>query len=142
MLRFSLLAMLVGASACATRSSQVSTIPVAGHYDCGATSVDREGAMLRHGDGTSHLGWSDDAGDHFVSWPVSPAGFETVEYTVPRDAHHDAVQHVWDTSKGTSRTEWRLLASDVCRSRGTDTDVLSRFMNGESIDDVARDLAI
>ena len=104
MLRTTLLVILVGA--CAARS-QVPTIPVASQYNCGDSSFDRD---------ASKLAWADTDGDHYVNWPVSPAEVSTVEYTVPRDGHSDAIQHVWDTSRGTSRTEWRLLSAAVWRS--------------------------
>jgi hypothetical protein len=139
MLRTTLLVILVGA--CAARS-QVPTIPVASHYTCGDTSFDRIPAGLRAGSATSSFGWADGDGDHYVSWPVSPTDVETVEYTIPRDGRGDAVQRVWDTSRGTSRTEWRLLASEVCQSKGSDSYVLAKFINGATIDDISRDLAV
>ena len=126
-----LLLVLVGASACAATTSQVPTIPVASHYVCGDKLAAAE------------LGWSDDAGDHYVSrWPMSATDIETTEFTVPRDRHEDAIEHVWDTSKGRSRTEWRLLSREVCKAKGGYTDVLARFMNGESLDDLSREVGI
>ncbi len=126
MLRTTLLVILVGA--CAARS-QVPTIPV----DCGDSSFDRDAAKLA---------WADTDGDHYVNWPVSPTDVSTIEYTVPRDGHSDAIQHVWDTSRGTSRTEWRLLSEEVCRSKGSYSYVLARFMNGASVDELSKDLEV
>jgi hypothetical protein len=133
MMRHSLLVLVVGASACAARSSQVPTIPVANHYVCS------DGDRMQE----SKLGWSDDDGDHYVaSWPMSSTDVETVEYTIPRDNRADAIQHVWDTSKGRSRSEWRLLAREVCHAKGGYSDVLARFMSGESIDELSKELAV
>jgi hypothetical protein len=136
-----ILLVLVGASACAARS-QVPTIPVANQFTCGDMSFERVGSTLQLGNGTSKFGWADSEGDHYVNWPVSQTDVSTVEFTIPRDGHSDAIQHVWDTSRGTSRTEWRLLASEVCQSKGSYSYVLARWMNGASLDDLSRELAV
>jgi len=131
MMRTSLLVLVVGTAACATRT-QVPTIPVASHYNCGDSTFDRDTAKLARADGD---------GDHYVNWPVSPTEVSTVESTVPHDGHR-AIQRVWDTSRGTARTEWRLLSAEVCRSKGSYSYVLARWMNGASVDDLSKDLEV
>ena len=149
--RFILLA-IVFASACAT-NPQRTTTPV--RYACGDTFVLRTGERLTVDArtaaasagpvdtqrlGPAQLGWSDDDGDHFVTWPHATTDVEAVEYVVPHDERKDAVEKRYDASAGYSSSDWRLLDKRVCRAQGGYTDALARWMNGDSLDKVARDL--
>jgi len=140
-MRNTLLVLVVGASACAARA-EVPTIPVQAHYTCDNTAVERAGntIVLARG-GRNKLGWHDSDGDHFVAWPA-PTDVETTEYLFPADRRADAFQRTYDTSQGTSRADWRLVKSDVCKAAGGYSDVLSRFLSGQSIDDLSRDLSL
>ncbi|HEY5944466.1 MAG TPA: hypothetical protein VIV40_03205 [Kofleriaceae bacterium] len=138
-----LLVLLVGASACAARSSHEPTIPV--HYACGDTTVTRNGIEMRStatpGE-ISRLSWRDDKGEHFVTWPLSPTDREATEFVVPTDPRQDAVQHKYDTTFGASTADWRMTDEQVCTARGGYNDVLARYMRGESIDDLTRDVGL
>lgn len=149
--RFLLLA-IAFASACASRPPRPTT---AVRYACGDTLVLRTGDTLRIDArtasasdgpidarrlGPAQLGWSDNDGDHFVTWPHATTDVEAVEYVVPHDHRRDAVEKRYDASAGYSSSDWRLLDKRVCRAHGGYTDVLARWMAGDSLDKVARDL--
>src|SRR5437763_451151 len=104
-----LLVLLVAASACASRAARP-TIPATATYACGDTTIARNGDAM----GATRLGWHDEEGDHFVAWPLSPVDVEAVEVVVPSDPRQDAVRRVYDTSKGASQSDWRLLRRQVC----------------------------
>lgn len=140
------------AAACASHPQRPTT-PV--RYACGDTTLVRAGTRLTvdartiaasQGPietprlGPAQLGWSDDDGDHFVTWPRATTDVEAVEYVVPHDSRRDAVEKRYDASAGYSSTDWRLLDQRVCRAEGGYSDVLARWMNGDSLDKVARDL--
>jgi len=141
--QLTLMAILVAASACAGTAHR-STSPV--RYACGDSAVVRTGESLRiDADAPlapTQLGWSDDAGDHFVTWPNSVTDVEAVEYVVPHDARKDAVVKRYDASAGYSSSDWRLLDKQVCRAEGGYNDALARWMNGDSLDKVAKDLSL
>jgi len=141
------------ASACASNSHQRSTI--ATRYACGDTMVLRSGERLTvdirtaaasnaavdtQKLGPAQLGWSDDDADHFVTWPTATTDVEAVEYVVPHDVRKDAVEKRYDASAGYSSSDWRLLDKRVCRAEGGYNDVLARWMNGDSLEKVAREL--
>jgi hypothetical protein len=107
-------------------------------YACGDTAIARSGDAI----GGTRLGWRDDDGDHFVAWPVSPVDIDAVEIVVPSDPRMDAVRRVYDTSKGTSKADWRLVGRQVCTAKGGYSDVLARYLRGESLDQLARELAL
>jgi hypothetical protein len=138
-----LLVILVGASACAARAPRQPTVPV--HYACGETAVTRDGVEIRStatpGE-ISRLSWRDDKGEHFVTWPLSPTDRQATEFVVPSDPRQDAVQHTYDTTFGSSTADWRLTDEKVCTARGGYNDVLARYMRGESIDDLTRDVGL
>ena len=137
--------LVVGAAACAARAPQ-STLPV--HYACSDVELVRGGAGLvvrePHGSDTtpSRSSWHDRAGYHFVTAPVSPIDRRAVEYVVPEDPRLDATERVYDTSNGNSTADWRVVDSQTCTARGGYTDALERFMRGESMDEVAQELAL
>jgi hypothetical protein len=132
-----LLLVLAGATACAARAAHP-TLATPTTYVCGETAVTRSGDAF----GGTRLGWHDDEGDHFVAWPLSPVDIDAVEIIVPRDPRMDAVRRVYDTSKGTSRADWRLVRQQVCAAKGGYSDVLARFLRGESLDQLAHELAL
>jgi hypothetical protein len=134
---------LVGASACAARSSSRPTMPV--HYSCGDNAVTRTGIEMRGSEKpgeVSRLSWSDDSGEHFVTWPLSPTDRTATEFVVPSDPRQDAVQHTYDTTFGSSTADWRLVDKQVCTAQGGYSDVLARYMRGESIDELTRDVGL
>jgi hypothetical protein len=139
-----LLVILVGASACAARSSsQQTTIPV--HYACGDAAVTRDGVEIRSAatpGEISRLSWRDDRGEHFVTWPLSPTDRSATEFIVPADPRQDAMQKTYDTTFGSSTSDWRPVTETVCTARGGYNDVLTRYMRGESIDDLTRDVGL
>lgn len=137
-----LLLVLVGASACAARSPR-STFT--GEYSCGDAAVVREGAAVRTTGGTpseSRLSWTDDAGDHYVNWPLSPTDKSATEFIIPPDPKADAFERTYDTSRGASTADWRLVTKQTCTARGGYNDALTRWMAGETIDGIAHDLSI
>jgi hypothetical protein len=132
-----LLLAVAAASACAARASHP-TLATTSTYACGDAAMTRSGNAI----GSTRLGWHDDEGDHFVAWPLSPVDVEAVEIVVPNDPRQDAVRRVYDTSKGTSKADWRLLERQVCTARGGYSDVLARYLRGESLDQLANELAL
>lgn len=138
-----LLVLLVGASACAARASRQPTMPI--HYACGDTTVMRDGSEIRStvapGE-VSRLSWRDGKGEHFVTWPLAPTDRQAVEFVVPTDPRQDAVQHTYDTTFGSAPADWRLLDEQVCTARGGYNDLLARYMRGESIDELTRDVGL
>ncbi|HEX5057979.1 MAG TPA: hypothetical protein VFV99_01410 [Kofleriaceae bacterium] len=138
-----LLVILVGASACAARSSNQPTLPV--HYACGEATVTRNGIEMRSSatpGEISRLSWHDDKGEHFVTWPLSPTDRTATEFVVPSDPRQDATQRTYDTTFGSSTADWRLTDKQVCTARGGYNDLLARYMRGESIDDLTRDVGL
>ena len=128
-----LLVLAALASACAPHAAVHTTIPA--QYTCGDITV------AAPFDGT-RLGWHDDAGDHYVAWPQTPVDVEAVEIVVPNDPRQDAVRRVYDASKGHSTADWRLIRRQVCPAKGGYSDVLARYLRGESLDDLAHELAL
>jgi len=130
-----LLVLLLGASACAARTS---TSTLHARYTCGDVAVSRDGSEIHTGTAgvLGRLSWHDDAGDHFVVWPSAPTDRDAMELIVPSDPHLDAVQRTYDTTFGSSTVDWRLIDKQVCTASGGYNDVLARYMKGESIDDL------
>ena len=127
-----LLLLVVGASACAARASHP-TLATRTTYTCAGRPLALDGARV---------GWHDEAGDHYVAWPVSPTDIEAVEVVVPSDPRQDAVRMVYDTSKGSSRADWKLLEREMCTVKAGYSDVVARYLRGESIDQLATELAL
>jgi hypothetical protein len=148
-MRHLLLAFSLGAAACGARAPRT-TLPA--EYSCGEISVVPRGASLEIREPTASLdsaarsaaklGWHDDDGDHYVTWPHSPVDVSAVEFVVPSNPLQDATESVYDTSTGSSKADWRLVRRNVCIARGGDSDVLARYVKGESLDDLARELAL
>jgi hypothetical protein len=105
----------------------------------------REPAASLGGNPTSiapRLGWRDDHGSHFVTWPLSPIERTAVEYVVPADPRLDATRVVYDATSGYSTADWRAVDRRACVARGGYNDALARFVKGESFEQVARELAL
>ena len=137
--------LFIGMAACAARTPQT-TFPV--QYACGNADVVRSGATLvvHEAQGLGAMSgrsdWHDGAGYHFMTAPVSPIDRRAVEYVVPEDPRLDAIERVYDTSNGSARADWRVLEEQTCTAHGGYTDVIGRFMSGESLDELASDLAL
>lgn len=147
MTRSLLLAITLATSACASHPQRTSLTV---RYSCGDTTVTRTGTSLTIGienaavipTAPAQLGWSDDTADHFVTWPHAATDVEAVEYVVPYDRRKDAIVKHYDASAGYASSDWRLLDKKVCRAQGGYTDALARWMNGDSLDKVAKDLSL
>ena len=141
-MRNMLLLVLVGASACAARAPH-STFSA--EYSCGDAAVVRDAAAVRTTGATpseSRLSWSDDAGDHYVNWPLTATDRSATEFVIPSDPKADAMERVYDTSRGPSTADWRLVHKQACRAQGGYNEALTRWMAGETIDAIAKDLSI
>jgi len=124
----------VATAACAARPA-APTLPV--EYECATTALVLRGNQLDvHARSASVggaaapsglvLGAHDDAGAHFQAGAV--------EYVVPDDPRQDAVARVF--------ADHQLVHSDVCTAHGGYSDALARYVQGESLDQVAHDLAL
>ncbi|HSD87365.1 MAG TPA: hypothetical protein VLB44_07615 [Kofleriaceae bacterium] len=132
---------LLAASACVPQPKRPTT-PT--EYACSGFSVIRDGSELKSGDHavTGKLSWTDKAGEHFVSWPATPTDRQAIEFIVPGDPRQDAQQRTYDTTFGSSVSDWRLTGQQVCTAHGGYTDVLARYLKGESVDDLTRSLSL
>jgi hypothetical protein len=141
-MRNMLLLVLVAASACAARAPH-STFSA--QYSCGDASVVRDGESVRSSAAAAsdwRLSWTDDAGDHYVSWPLSATDRSATELVIPPDPKADAVQRMYDTSRGPSTADWRLVTKQVCTVHGGYHDALARWMAGDTFDRIASDLSM
>ena len=134
-----LLLVLVTASACAARAPR-STFTA--EYSCGSSQIVRDGSAVRTGSAESRLAWSDDAGDHYVSWPLSTTDRSATEFVIPSNPKEDAIQRTYDTTRGPSTADWRLVNKQTCTVHGGYNDALSRWMAGETIDTIAQELSL
>ena len=137
-----LFVLAAGATACAARAPRMTTPNIT--YSCdGDRQVRRDnGRVFGHDASQLALGWRDDEGEHFVAWPATATTMEAVEYVMPADVRADAIERVYDTSKGTSRVDWRMKRSTACTATGGYSDALARFATGKSFDQVAQELAL
>jgi hypothetical protein len=145
-----LLALSISAAACGARAPRTTMPPV---YACDDTTIVPNGKSLEIREpnatldaehtGPATLGWHDGEGDHYVAWPQSPVEVSAVEFVVPFDPHSDPIERrVYDTSSGTSKADWRLIRRQVCSARDGDSEVLARYVTGDSLDKIASDLAL
>jgi hypothetical protein len=141
-----LLLVVSGAAACAGRTAPttLNQSSMASSYACDSDRVVRReaGKVFASNDTRLALGWQDDAGDHFVDWPTSPTAMHAVEYVMPNDQRADAIERIYDTSKGSSRADWRVIDENVCVVRGGYSDAFHRFAAGSSMDDIAKDFGL
>lgn len=135
---------VVGAAACAAQPSRTTlTNPTIAKdaYACNDRMVVRDSHQVFAGsDERLSLGWQDGDGDHFVAWPASPTAMETVEYVMPADPRDNALQRVYDTSKGKSRADWRMVKENVCTAKRGYTSALAMFAEGKSFDQLATEM--
>jgi len=144
-----LVLMVSGAAACAGRTAPTtlnhSGVLMTSTYACGdsARTVRREaGNVFGAGDTRLALAFQDDAGDHFVDWPTSPTAMKAVEYVMPGDNRADAIERTYDTSRGQSRADWRVVDEKVCVVKGGYSDAFFRFSNGATFEEVASELGL
>ena len=143
MRQFLVVSLLVaGTAACAGRASHTTLNPtIATTYSCGARQIEHHGDRVRAGtDAQLAPGWSDAEGRHFVAWPTAVTTVNAVEYVIPSDTRADAIERVYDTSRGKSRVDWRLVTQRACTANGGYSDALARFAGGKSFDELAKDL--
>jgi hypothetical protein len=139
---------VVGAAACAAQPSRTTltsstTNAKAETYACNDQTVVRDShAVFAGSDERLALGWQDGDGDHFVAWPTSATKMETVEYVMPADPRDNAIQRIYDTSKGKSRADWRMVKENVCTAKRGYTSALAMFSEGKSFDTLATELDI
>ncbi|HEU0037150.1 MAG TPA: hypothetical protein VFQ53_41355 [Kofleriaceae bacterium] len=133
--------LVASVSACAARASRPTLSTAA--YSCGERQVRRDGGKV-YTEAADHLtlGWQDAEGDHFVAWPTATTTMEAVEYVIPRDARADAIERVYDTSRGTSRIDWRVTKQNTCTAEAGYTQALATFATGKSFEQVAAELKL
>jgi hypothetical protein len=138
---------VVGAAACAVQPSRTTlksgTTNATEQYACNDQTVVRDSRQVFAGsDERLALGWQDGDGDHFVAWPTSATKMETVEYVMPSDPKNNAIQRIYDTSKGKSRADWRMVKENVCTAKRGYSSALAMFSEGKSFDTLASELDI
>lgn len=138
-MRNMLLLVIVTASACAARPPR-STFNA--EYSCGNSQMVRDGGAVRMGAAETRLAYSDDVGDHYINLPLAPTDRTTTEFVIPVDRKEDAIQREYDTTRGPSTADWRLVDKRTCMVRGGHSEVVARWMAGETIDTVAKELSM
>jgi hypothetical protein len=136
-----LLVVVAGAAACAGRAPVPTTL-AATTYSCGDREIRHASDQVRTAESALGIGWRDGEGRHYVAWPTSATSREAREYVIPADSKMDAVERVYDTSRGTSRVDWRMIQQSTCTANGGYSDALARFASGKSFDQVARELGM
>jgi hypothetical protein len=136
------LLLLALVTAACTPRPQAPTKPT--EYVCSGYSLMRDGSEVKASDGNlvGRLSWRDDSGEHFVAWPATPTDREAIEIIIPADARQDAQHRTFDTTFGSSTADWRLKAKQTCTARDGYSDILTRYMKGESLDDLTASLAL
>jgi hypothetical protein len=139
--------LLLSVAACAAQPVHPTTTPVA--YACdNSVQLAHDGKRLDiksaadAGAPDVQLGWVDDAGDHYVDWPLGVTTASSVEYVIPHDQHADAIERHYDTRQGASRADWRLVSQSTCAVHGGYTDALTRFAAGASMDEIKTELSL
>lgn len=136
------LILLALVTAACTPRPQAPTTPT--EYVCSGYSLMRDGSEVKASDGrlVGRLSWRDSTGEHFVAWPVTPTDREAVEIVIPADARQDATHRTYDTTFGSSTADWRLKTKQTCTARDGYSDILTRYIKGESLDDLTASLAL
>jgi hypothetical protein len=135
MRRFVLVAAWLVAGACADLRPHV-TAPI--EYSCRTTTLVVRGAQLELVSAapagqlagaarTTHEG----RGDHYGTAVANG----TVDVFVPVDAQLDATASVYDGTR-------TLIDREICIARGGYTDVLARYLDGATFEDLARQLTL
>ena len=130
-------------AACMPPSPHTPTTPT--EYVCSGDSFVRDGSSeikSTPGDIVGHLSWRDGSGEHYVAWPATPTDREAVEIVIPQDPRQDAQRRTYDTTFGSSTADWRLKSKQSCTAHDGYNDVLTRYIKGESIDDITHSLAL
>lgn len=141
-MRRTIILLLLAAGACAGRAPHPgpSTRFV---YACDGHEIEHAGDRVLDGhDPALTVAWRDREGEHYVAWPSSATSTDAVEYVLPPDHRLDAIERVYDASRGRARVDWRLRHERRCTARGGYNDALRRFAGGQSFDQVARELAL
>lgn len=136
---------VAGAAACAGRAPTTlsSKINMTSTYACDSRVVKREaGNVFAGSDSRLAMAFQDTAGDHFVAFPETPTSTRAVEYVMPDDSRADAIERIYDTTRGQSRADWRVVDENVCVVKGGYTDAFFRFAAGETMDEVANRLGL
>ena len=136
------LILLALVTAACTPRPKAPTTPT--EYVCEGYSLMRDGSEVKASDGNlvGKLSWRDDAGEHFVAWPATPTDREAVEIVIPQDARADAMHRTYDTTFGSSTADWRLKTKQSCTARDGYSDILTRYIKGESLDDLTASLSL
>jgi hypothetical protein len=113
-------------------------------YVCSNYSLMRDGSEVKATDGNfvGRLSWRDDSGEHFVAWPETPTDREAVEIVIPADARQDALHRTYDTTFGSSTADWRLKTKQNCTARDGYSEILTRYIRGESLDQLTASLSL
>ena len=122
------LVLVVAAIGCGASRSSRSTFA---RYTCDGEAVARNGNEIAVGAQHASLSEIGDDGDRFVG----VVGARTVEYRLPRDTRVDG----WVSEV---RRDGELGTPRACMVHGGYTDALSRWMRGESMDEIANQLAL
>ncbi len=138
-MRNMLFLVVITASACAARAPR-STFSA--EYSCGSSEMVRDTTAVRTGSAETRLAYSDDAGDHYINYPLSTTDRSATEFVIPSNPKEDAIQRTYDTTRGPSTADWRLVHKQTCTVHGGYNDALARWMAGETIDTIAQELSI
>ncbi|HUS32590.1 MAG TPA: hypothetical protein VMZ53_29010 [Kofleriaceae bacterium] len=113
-------------------------------YVCEGYSLMRDGSEVKASDGNlvGRLSWRDSTGEHFVAWPTTPTDREAIEIVIPSDPRQDAMHRIYDTTFGSSTADWRLKSRQTCTARDGYSDILTRYIKGETLDDLTTSLAL
>lgn len=136
---------LLVAGACAGRpaSTTLNGQTMTSTYACDSRVVKREaGSVFAGADSRLAMAFQDTAGDHFVAFPETPTSTRAVEYVLPQDHRADAIERIYDTTRGQSRADWRVVDENVCVVKGGYSDAFFRFASGSTMEDVASALGL
>jgi hypothetical protein len=136
---------VAGAAACAGRATPttLTQASMTASYACDSRVVKREaGNVFAGADSRLAMAFQDTAGDHFVAFPETPTSTRAVEYVIPGDQRADAIERVYDTTRGSSRADWRVVDENVCVAKNGYTDAFNRFAGGATMDSIATEFGL
>ena len=110
-------------------------------YACGDTAFIRHGSEVKMSgsDEVFALERSDSTGDHFITG--QPGDPIVMELVVPSDPRLDARARTYDATAGAPAGSSRALTERTCTAAGGYNDVLARYIKGESMDSLTKQLA-
>jgi hypothetical protein len=113
-------------------------------YTCSSYSIMLNGSELTSSDGAllGRAGWQSSDGMHYVAWPATASSHEATEFVIPNDPRQDAMRRTYDTTFGSSTADWRVTKKEMCTAPGGYNDILTRYIQGESLDDLTKSLAL